>query len=349
MKLEDLQGELYFGLDLPHLGVLCKYIREGRKILPTQIANRCGCDLTMITRSFEELNNLGSKNFECYLAFLQDEDFVKNNPLTSKQADLLRSLYKSRNKPAQRERHLEASCISFGDISSHNPARPAALSELVNLLAKESQPALIMDDFWFIHALNEAQLRLYGLHSTSPFLCRWEAWHTIAGKIPTDSPIRKAHDETGQFIPPTIVFFFEHEFVQLHLFTLQMRRLIGRLLELSVKHQYELHKWWEQLISFRLPYNTESVPRTVTINDTTILTRPKITEVRSITHASGYVSNYSLVVWEVTSFSDSSMGKGKSGVKTPQPVYFAADYDRDREFHVNTWSDVKPFLLELSR
>jgi len=345
--LVDLRKQLFFDLDLPHLGALCRQIREARGISPSQIAAYCGCDLALITRSFEESNNLGEENFERYLAFLQQDDLVKTTPLTSAQAALLRSLYKSRGIAAQREHHLEAACISFDDISPRNPARPAALSELVNLLANEPRPAIIMDDFWFVHALNEAQLRLYGVDPASPFLNRWEGWHSIAGKIPVDSPIRRAHDQTGQFIPPTIVFFFEHEFTQQHLFTLQMRRLLERLVALSKEHQYELHKWWRQLISFMLPFNTQSVPRTVTINGATLLANPRITEVRSVAHATGHVSHYALVVWEVICSSDGGMGMSHTGTPTPQPVYFAADYDKSRTFHVNTWPDVRAFLHAL--
>lgn len=203
-----------------------------------------------------------------------------------------------------------------------------------------------MDDLWFVHALNHALLRVYSIAPTSPFLYDWTGWHAIGSKIPADSPVRLAQERTGQFVPPTIVYFYQHEFTQQYLFTLHTRQLLHRLFTYSAEQNAEVHKWADQLTAFTLPFDTSAVPRTIRMNGSVIVTSPTVEDVVSLPANGVSAVHYTLNVWET------SAGPTPIAPYVPQPVYFAADYDREGRFHVNKWpSVVEPLraLLLLDR
>ena len=210
MKLEDLKFDeltrYSFGAyDVPHLGALCKRVRKARSISGTAMAKWCGVRSTRtITQDFELNNQLGSEYFEQYAKALQSKKMTLT-PILPNQAQMLTNWHNDRGDYKLKNRISQLAAISFEDIHPGNPQRPRQLADLVQQLSCERQPALIMDDLWFIHALNEAQLRMYNIAPEADFLHRWEGWHTIAGKVYRGSPVRQAHDEAGQFIPPTIV------------------------------------------------------------------------------------------------------------------------------------------------
>ncbi len=327
--------------DMPHLGALCKRIRLARGLTGTEIARLCHCrSSATITRDFEENNQLGEGYFQRWLRIMQDGERVPM-PLTREQATLLSRHYYERDVTKLLEKHRTLQGVDFALIHPANGARPPALVALVDQLARTPYPAMIMDDLWFVHVVNEGLLRLYGIDPQGPFLRRWEGWHAVASKIPAGSPVRLAHDQSGQFIPPTIVYFYQHEFVQRHLFTLQVRHLLHRLFAESAKEDYEIHKWSDQLLAFALPFSMEAGPRVVTFNGTPVVTTPAIAQVAAARVQGGRQVHYALCVWET--YAPASMTQQA----TPQPLYFAADYDRERTFHVNRWPGVTQSLERL--
>jgi hypothetical protein len=347
MTFQDLFNEQFYPHDIPHLGALCKQIRVARGLSGQQVAKWCRCKSSAtITRDFEIHNQLGKEYFQRWKELFQDPQRVPMT-LSSTQANILQMLYEGRDEDTQKVRHREVSKLNFKRIHPDNAASHPALGDLVDKLARTPHPAFIMDDLWFIHAQNEAQLQLYNIEPSSPFLHRWEGWHVIAGKIPTDSPVRIAYDEVGQFVPPSIVYFFQHEYTQRYLFTLPVRQLLYQLFTLSTEHDYEIHKWWSQLLSFTLPYNTISIPRSVTVNGVTLYTNPSIADAVTVELDTGEQVNYILVVWEMIAASNPAFEQLTAN--TPQRVFYAADYDRRCTFHVTTWPEVQPHLKRLSR
>jgi hypothetical protein len=344
--IEDLATYRFGPYDVPHLGALCKRIREARSISGASMAKRCKARSTRtITQDFEVHNRLGPEYFERYVDSLQSRDMTLS-PVTPNQAQMLTSWYGDRSDTALKERISQLASINFEDIHPNNSQRPRQLTDLVQQLSCERQPALIMDDLWFIHALNEAQLYMYNIAPEADFLHRWEGWHTIAGKVYKGSPVRQAHDESGQFIPPTIVFFFESPNTYPFLFTIQTRAFLSKLLSLSEDEQHDIHSWWPFLTAFTLPHNTPSVPRQVTINGSSFYTTPRIDKSRmaSVKMAgSDHEVRYTLVTWEILDTSNEALRESLAAT-SPQKVYFAHDYDTNRDFHVNTWPTVEPLL-----
>ena len=348
MTLQELLNEHLYNHDIPHLGALCRQIRVARDLSGQQVAKWCRCKSSAtITRDFEIHNQLGRDYFQRWQELFQDPQRV-SMPLSSMQASILQMLYEGRDEDKQKARHREVSRLNFKRIHPDNLTSHPELKELINELTETPYPALIMDDLWFIHALNEAQLLLYDIEPSSPFLHRWEGWHTIAGKAPVDSPVRKAHDQVGQFVPPTIVYFFQHINTQRFLFTLPMRQLLHRLFTLSIEHDYEIHRWWSQLFSFTLPYNTTSIPRSVKVNGVMLYTNPSIAHSVAIELDTGERINYALVVWETIKATNPAFAQ-LSTKTLPQRVFYAADYDHHCTFHVNTWPNVLPHLKQLAR
>jgi hypothetical protein len=351
MNFESLQTTRVCedGHDLPHLGALLREIRTVRKISATEAQRWCGAPQTAaITKDFEQNNSIKFEYFERYLARLQSSKSV-DSPLSLKQAQILRDLYENKNTLGQR--HGELASINFETISPHNPSRPKKLAELVEKLQKESRPALIMDDLWFVHAFNDAQRRLYRVDPQSPFLYRWEGWHTIAAKILADSPVRQAsyHGDANEFLQPTIVYLFQNEYSFQYLFTLQMRTLFCKFIELSKANKYELHDWWKKIISFYLPYKgmlsrTLRVPDTVKVHDTIVLAKPSIeSRIEVDVSGDGHKVGYTLAAWDIVLSSEPSFLKN---ISTQQEIHYAFKYDLAKKFHVNTWPNVADNLKQ---
>ena len=347
----DASGRVDFGpYDVAHLGAFCKRVREARAISGSTMARHCSAKSTRtITQDFEVNNQLGPRYFERYVNALQSRD-VTLSPITPTQAHMLTQWYHERSDVALAERTKEVAAIGFEDIHPANPHRPAALTDLVQQLSEAHRPGVIMDDLWYIHALNEGQLRMYGIQPGDPFLQRWDGWHTIAGKIRRDSPVRRGHDEAGHFIPPTIVFFLETPTTYPYLFTYPTRAFLSRLNALSEAEEADIHRWWPFLTSFTLPHNTPAVPRTVTVNGSAFYTNPSIDKSIVVPASSGDGAQnvrYMLVTWNVIWTSNEAV---RASLETPgaQEIYYAHDYDTQRDFHVNTWPQVAEYLRTIA-
>ncbi|MBK9714147.1 MAG: hypothetical protein IPO81_23010, partial [Kouleothrix sp.] len=112
----------------------------------------------------------GHENFERYVQALQSPTI--HYPLTDAQATILRTLY--RNRRASRIRNLED---RFAVVDFASIGQDEKFAGLVQELREHTGPAFIMDDLWFIHAVNGAQLKLFTVDPrSSPFLRRWDGW-----------------------------------------------------------------------------------------------------------------------------------------------------------------------------
>lgn len=329
------------GDPLAHIGALCRHIRASRGVDAAALVRWCGVrHESNITRNFEERGMTSDETFDRYVQALQSKRLVEP-PLMDRQATILRELWRTRKDLKRIQSNLAA--ISFDHIIPRRRSNAAA--ELIAELERIDRPAFIMDDLWFIHALNGALLRLFGVDPhRSEFLRRWDGWHVVASKFRADSPVRQAYTTPDLFLPPTIVAFLEDERTYPLLFTLQMRKLIERTITMSEAQGCEFQHWWKQASAFYLPYSLTSLERGIRYQGRPIQVEPWIQSVRSV-HVSGeHHVRYALAIWnpigkDAREAFDDMRASGESG-----RVIYAADYDRERQFHVNDWPEVRAEL-----
>lgn len=332
--------------DLVHLGMLCRRIRESHGVSLQTMATQCGVSHTTIERFELQRGSTSQQTFDRYINALGTEVIVRpHQPITASHANILTSLYRRYN--ARKKEHLhrercDLAALNFADILPSHRSRD--LDVLVQQLADEERPALIMDDLWFIHAFNGTLMRLFGTQPDDPLFDRWDGWHGLANKLRRDSVVRLAHVNTDEFFPATDTFFFEDDRTYPHLFTPQARHLICRMLQLSEQEDFEFHKWWLQVTSFLLPFKRESFPRTIYAQGQTITVYPSVKKLPLVTLPGGYTAQYALSIWEPDGSEQARevFKAAHAGPRKRKPdIYYAAEYDTKNNFHVNTWPEVK--------
>jgi hypothetical protein len=247
---------------------------------------------------------------------------------------MLQFLYEERRDADIQRRQCQFAVVDFKDICTEQ--RPAPLAQMVAQLENTEQPAMILDDLWFIHAINQEQLRIHGVEEAQ--MSRWEMWHSGAARIPIDTPIRSTTINTDEVVPQSFVTFFEHEHTFPYLFTLQMRRLCCRILNLAECHHHGLRKWWHQITAFLLPFNRESSARTLSVDGSHLRMEPRMSSSCTVELHPGFPVRYHLVTWHQLHADGESTSTLRP--QPPQRVLFAADYDLNGDFHVNTWPEV---------
>lgn len=326
-------------IDLPHVGALCKHIRHSRGITRHEIAEKCNRVDSTIGR-LETDGRASWTTFQCYVKALQKPKNPTPNKLTTHQGNLLLEQYFNNKNKHGFEKDLAA--ISFEDITPQQC--PPRLGELVDILRQEERPALIMDSLWFVHAINGALPLLFGMNSKSEYLYNWEAWHAIATKFHIDNIVGRAHYNPDEYLPPSLVQFIMDKRTFPFLFTIQMRMLIFKLHELSNKYGYKFYKWWLGIISFNLEYELKYLTRTILYEgrriQTEVLQRMNV----EVEISPGYDVLYTLAVWDPIG-SDSKKAFNKiSALPESREILFAADYDTNKNFHVNSWPEVKDVI-----
>ncbi len=317
--------------DLPHIGTLCRRIRESRSVRPTDIARWCDVDESTITRNLEERGGIAAKTFKRYIEALQLPG-IADPPITEKQAVILWNLYENRSTAKISALENNLSAISFADIRSKR--RSILLTEIVTALEKAQGPALIMDDLWFVHAVNGALLNLYTIDSGSEFLYRWEAWHDMAIKFSADSPVRGAHLYTNAFLAFSLTHFLENG-IYPYLFTSQIRYLIRRLITLSEQQNFAFHEWWKLATSFSLPFEDEPLARLMWYQGQTIQVAVAPQMHRVIDVSQEYPVGYTLVAWQPLGSEAQQAFTAIQHQKDSHLLFYAADYDMNKDFHIN--------------
>lgn len=325
--------------DLPHWGALCYRVRASRGLTAEDIGKVVGASRGSISSTLEQRGNIGFETFKRYIEALRDERFFIP-AISEGEARMLQVLYETRDKPTQRRLQLDLANISFKKIASHN--KPAELKHLVDQLRATSQPAFIGDNLRFVHAVNGELLTLYNIDPHSDFLHHWEAWHDLAIKFQANSPVRQAHPYTDQFLSDSVTNFLQDEVVHRYLFTVQMRTLISSLIDLSREHAFPFYRPWYQATSFLSP-NVGQTARTIEYKGERIQTKIRMQERLLVPVIPEHSVHYSLIVWEPDSkeayeaFADITQ---RAHRQQRDQVYFAADYDRNNNFHINTWPEV---------
>lgn len=327
--------EALWEYDLPHIGVMFKKIRSRREQNQSNFASLAYIDNSVISK-FEKGGVKGNGHtFKGYVRAL--EELPPPHCITSRQAKMLLRLHAHSLKRKERER--EASALSFDDITS--PRLRPEFKALLTGLRQEEGPALIADSFWFVHAINGALLRMFGLNPDSELLYSWEGWHSMATKFREDSSVRRAYENTDEYLGPSVNQFFMDESVQRFLFTYQMRMLLHRIVQLSEKNNYKFTKLWSNSVTLDLDYELTSLSRTHWFEDQPILTdtRPRFQANVNVTPY--HKATYTLVGWDPLGKEAEKVFEFLRAQPGSQDIFFAAEYDKNRDFHVNNWPEIQ--------
>ena len=260
-------------------GPLCKVIREGRPGAPKGaevMAGLCGFEnldsgATTI-RTFERgARPLNAVRWDGYLAGLS---------LHPEQADILHKMYEGVSETESNESKLEN--YSFETIAHGQDPKLNALREQLRNL---EYPAFVMDELWFVHALNASIIKLFDMNEE--YLSKRWAWHVIATKYHSKSPVRRALreplvdnqgnpvlDAYGEPVGPDRVEYGRGYFqavvgeflnqISRYFFTEQATRLRRYLCQLSAASNTGFQTLWDGLITMRTPFPaTASLPRDI--------------------------------------------------------------------------------------
>lgn len=333
---------------LPHYGALLQRIRVARGISPADITRICGFEhQTTVDRL--EAGRLPRRDtvVERYLAGLGSvEALPPELAITERQRDLLHHLYMVQRRPDLAQAEASAAAISTRTILPEY--RPAALDPLVRELAQTPYPALIMDDLWFDHAINGTLCNIFDIPRTPVsgttrlrlpdlFFERWEMWHSIGIKIPRASPLRHAYALSDPFfLPLALQGFFEDSRVGPHLFGAPMRRLLARLRQSAeVEDYHAFGRAWYQVTAMIVPAIAPELMRIITYRGQSLPFRLTIANQAVVRMPGGYTTTYALALWEPDSSQSSDV---LSQLRDPT-IYYAADHDPARQFHLNDWPD----------
>lgn len=344
--------------DVPHLGIFFKRVRNGHDVTLQALADQASISSPSTISEFEKTGNVEPENFEQYVYAFQQEDTVPSHqqPLSEAQADLLIRLYDAYKggkgrKELIRRRFCNLANVNFQSVTSKRRLKVSALDELLSELESIGQPALLTDDLWFVHAVNGAVMRLFGVTPGHDMLYQWEGWHSIAVKLLDNSPVKHNHANVDSFFPHTEAFFFQSPHTLPLLFSPQMRYLLQELCNISRQHNHKFHRWMLGIISLTAPLETveeSMLPRTIRYQGKKIQLYPRIVRRVEVALEKG-PGHFSLATWD-TDDNDTDANEVFEDIRRSpgsDKIYYAAEYDQNREFHVNDWPDVATDIIEL--
>ncbi len=301
-----------------HLGTLCLKLR----------GHRSSSEFDVDKGTISKFENTGkSMGVDAFTRF------VNGLNLFPDQRELL--LYKFYPHSQDRElRHNQRMLckVSFRttrDRADHEYAR------LISELENEYYPSYIADPLWFVHALNQPLLDLFGItkgdletHSD------WWVWHGIGSKYHPKSKIGlQLKDDMYSYVPNVLQKFFND--TSQYFFTAHMRALRNRLWNLSDSYKRE----WSTLISFQ-----GGEPRPATLmrvmeprNSKPLVLDVMETPPTSIDVGEGDRVNYRRIQWIPR---DKELWKSlREDLPGEEKIHFAADYIED----YNDWPEIKQY------
>jgi hypothetical protein len=330
--------------DLPNWGAVCYRIRESRPgVTAKDIADLVGAKRAQISSTLEKRGSIGPEVFKRYIEALQNIRFF-NPPISKEEVRMLQLFYETHDKRTQRRLQLELADTSFRKIISRD--RPDDLTRLYNKLRDTTLPGFIGDNLRFVHAVNGELLTLYNIDPYSDFLNRWEAWHDLAIKFLLNSPVRKAHPYPEHFLSYSVTNFVRDAVVHRYLFTYQMRELIRSLMDLSTDNEFDFYRYWNEAICCLTP-PIRSTARAIDYGEKRIQTKIRVEERIAVQVGRRHFADFSLFLWEPETneekkaFADIT---SRARREHRDRVFFAADFDKKRNFHVNTWPSVREHI-----
>lgn len=341
------RGSLLWRYDLPHIGAMCEAIQEWRGV--TNKALKIGFRISDYNMThIRQHHQVSAKMYARYFDALMSD--IAAPPLTSQQVDILLKILDASEPENILKSQQELDAIVLGDIKrASSSIYLESLQRVSRTLAEQNRPALILDDLWFIHAVNGALFELFGIDPNSKFLNNWEAWHSLAVKFHPESLVREGYKDPQEFLLPVVQVFFNQTYR--YLFTPQMRYLLYRLHLLSQSSGL-FDFCWKNVTAFSFPYTPEVVfephrrHRAPKGNGPEILTEVRSHTVFPIRMDFGRVVNYRLVTWNHLPGHRESETMFKKIQQSPysHTLHYAADYDIESVFHVNSWQEVRTMI-----
>lgn len=370
-----LQTAPYFGdFDISHIGRLFRLVRLGRggDVRQKDVAIEAQTDPSTLNR-FERTGNdeapvghrPGSNGplarrsgyFEDYVNTLRRSRIngrAVADPLKDEDAALLLAVYALNNTPGKvLKRQHDLAAIELDLLQRARPdnhLRP--LWQLEQKLRLGGQPAFIADSLWFIHAVNGPLLNLFALHPQrhAAYFRRWEAWHVMGTKFMDYSPIREAHVSYNDYFPPTVDQFYRS--ICPDLFTSQARALAQRLLSMSNQNGLHFGAWWHNSVAFRMAFAPEQLRRRLWFQDPAqpggerIILRAVASTLEAcevpLCADGSYTATFWLGVWNGDDPASEAILNNLHAPLAKSAIFYAADYDVQHNFHVNTWPEIGP-------
>lgn len=309
--------------DFPkHLGDLCRAIRTrarppGEELTLEEIAEQCYVSQSLLSQFEKHNHSLGEEVFECYVKCLGLAPYHEAMLLHLRVAD---------KRKRVRETRLQNN--TFSDITKRK--------DLVDHLRGESFPAYIMDDLWFIYAMNAPLVRLFDLRDRH--LRKWQNWHVIATKFDPESPIRCAHKgRMWVYFTQALLSFYQQ--VGTYLFTAQRKALTSRIHEFP---SGEFRRLWMSVATFSIPVPEYELTRKIVHDqdEDPIPMRLSNDGPWEYEVVEGHRVQYSMVIWRPgDSDAERVCADIRKSVK-PEDIRFATEYIQD----YNSWPDVRTAL-----
>ncbi len=324
--------------DLPHFGILFRHIRETLGLKQSKIADHISANVATVNR-FEKLGTTHAETVEHIIDALNSPKLSKGlirHTLTRANIDLLHSIYSSFRERDAKEMQLAA--LDFKLITSR--FCPDGLRKVVRTMRTCGYPAFLIDPLWFIHAINGAGLKVFGLDPEAEYMNRWEFWHVLGTKFAKDSPVRNAHASIDDYFPPSVDVFFKS--TTPYLFTIQMRSLLCRLHQISDENSYEFTRSWQSAYTFNLPYKSDPRSRKLLYQGNMVNVISEYDDPHIVQFSGDNTVPFMLGFWKPVELDSPTQRILEKIWKSPNgsKVFFAADYDRDKSFHANFWPSV---------
>lgn len=328
--------------DVPHVGKLVRIIRKSRGLSQTKFAVLSGRNKSAINR-FEQGESVRYDTFVDIIRAFRSKSLPRYQRINNDQFNTLKNMHRY-NEDRDELGNLFA-VLDFKTIRE----RPdkIGLERWIDRLKKTDYPAFIMDSLWFIHATNGAAWHLFDIEfrkkklKKKDYLHNWQAWHVLATKYHKDSRVRLAHANRDVYFPPAIVQFFVDEFANPFFFTYQYRSLIDKVVEVSNRHGFQYATWWYNALSFNLPYEGKAFDRTLRYKNKKIHAHSEIKDRHKERIRKGFDVTFHYVIWYPASSDSEAVFDHITRQEGSHDVCYAADFDNNGTFHVNTWPDVK--------
>lgn len=341
-------------LDICHFGDFFRRVRESLGLQPKEIAQFLG-DSSPSRISRFETKGTRPHNIDDIFNLLRPRNlagYPVRHRLSDEEVELIKGIYQGYLDLEAGEAKLAA--VDYGFIrrerrTSSGGSGPI-FPDLIERMHSCSYPAFLIDQFWHIHAINGAGLYVFGLDPNADYMRRWEFWHVLGTKFAPQSPVRDAHVEIERYFRPSVEIFFKS--ISPYLFTIQVRSLVDALHTLSQSSEYEFSKYWHSATTFSSRYPDDPRRRILRYTDATnIDTRLHVVSEYEMDiiamDNSGHEATFMLGFWHPNEPVSQTQRLLEHIWNKPgaNEVFFATDYDLNKNFHVNTWPEVQGRLM----
>lgn len=308
-------------LDLEHVGQLCQRVRLGRDVSGVAVARAAGLAPSTVHR-FEAHSAGSPTTVERYLRALADSP--PYGPLTDSQVGFLREAVADSHARRRREADLAPLDLALA-------RRRPEFERLVSRLRAGGLPGGVTDGLGFVHVANWPVLHLFGIDQDDEFLSHWHAWHMVGRSVGPRSPMLRLGDPHDQVPKWSHAFLW---FVRRYLFTRQCNALVARLADLMPD---VFPGAWRAATGLLLPYGSNLTLRSADYGGAIVAVEVRVVERVELQLAPGCATAFTLGVWQPISDGSRQVLDTLAADRRGGDLYFACDFDRRADFHVNAW------------